>query len=39
MGLGLSIVHDIVHEHGGEIELDVSEWGGAAFRVRLPLPG
>ena len=37
MVLGLSIVHDIVHEHGGEIELGESEWGGAAFRVRLPL--
>jgi len=35
-GLGLSIVHDIVHEHGGEIQLCTSELGGARFHVRLP---
>jgi PAS domain S-box-containing protein len=36
MGLGLSIVHDIVDEHGGELTLEPSALGGAAFCVRLP---
>jgi len=35
-GLGLSIVHDIVHEHDGEIQLSTSELGGACFHVRIP---
>jgi PAS domain S-box-containing protein len=35
-GLGLSIVHDIVREHDGEIQLSSSELGGACFHVRLP---
>jgi hypothetical protein len=28
---GVSIVHDILEEHDGELSLEVSEWGGAAF--------
>jgi len=39
MGLGLSIVRDVVEEHGGAIELDSSPLGGAAFRIRLPSQG
>jgi nitrogen fixation/metabolism regulation signal transduction histidine kinase len=36
-GLGLAIVKKVVLEHGGEIECEHSELGGAAFVIRLPL--
>ncbi|MEY2161204.1 ATP-binding protein [Rhodanobacter sp. FW106-PBR-LB-2-11] len=35
IGLGLTIVQQIVHVHGGEIEVNESEWGGAAFVLRF----
>lgn len=35
-GLGLSIVQRIVEWHGGTVEVDASEQGGALFRVVLP---
>jgi two-component system, NtrC family, sensor histidine kinase HydH len=35
-GLGLPIVHAIVIQHGGTIELKRSEAGGARFELRLP---
>jgi PAS domain S-box-containing protein len=35
-GLGLSLVHGIVAEHGGEIRVDSELGGGAAFAVELP---
>jgi signal transduction histidine kinase len=35
-GLGLPIVHAIVTQHGGTIELHRSDAGGARFEVRLP---
>ena len=40
-GLGLAIVRDIVHGHGGEIELDHARGslGGARFIMRLPAVG
>lgn len=34
-GVGLSFSHGIVAAHGGSLELDASEQGGALFRVRL----
>jgi signal transduction histidine kinase len=36
-GFGLSIVRDIVHAHGGTIELGQASGQGTAFRLRLPL--
>jgi CheY-like chemotaxis protein len=36
-GLGLSVALDIVHEYGGEIELDSRVGRGSCFRVRLPV--
>lgn len=35
IGLGLTIVQQIVHVHGGEIEVGESIWGGAAFVLRF----
>jgi signal transduction histidine kinase len=36
MGLGLSIARDILHAHGGEIELESSRPGGSQFTIWLP---
>ncbi|MFT5429473.1 MAG: nitrogen fixation/metabolism regulation signal transduction histidine kinase [Myxococcota bacterium] len=35
-GLGLVIVRDIVHKHGGRIRLQCPETGGARFDILLP---
>ena len=37
MGLGLSIARDILHAHGGEIELESPDEGGSQFTAWLPL--
>jgi signal transduction histidine kinase len=36
IGLGLAIVQQIVHAHGGAIEVSDSALGGALFRICLP---
>lgn len=36
-GLGLYIVNDIVHAHGGEVAVETSPEGGARFVLRLPV--
>ena len=38
-GLGLSVVHSIVREHGGRITLDSQVGRGTTVRIRLPLNG
>ena len=35
-GLGLTVVHGIVKEHDGWIDVDMPEEGGTRFRVHLP---
>ena len=37
VGLGLPITQDIVHSHGGEIELGRSEMGGLRVIIRVPV--
>ncbi|MFE7295869.1 sensor histidine kinase [Streptomyces sp. NPDC057579] len=35
-GLGLAIVRDVIHRHGGRIEVGEANGGGARFTVTLP---
>ena len=35
-GLGLTIVHQIIQEHGGNIRVESAEGLGATFRIQLP---
>jgi signal transduction histidine kinase len=37
-GLGLALVHRIVHDHGGEIEVQSQAGTGTTFLLTLPLP-
>lgn len=40
LGLGLSIVREVVTWHGGEVETEEAREGGTIFRIALPLaPG
>jgi len=36
-GMGLSIVHGVVHEHGGHVLVESRRTAGTTFRVLLPL--
>lgn len=36
VGLGLTVVQQMVQVHRGDIEIGESPWGGAGFRLRLP---
>lgn len=36
-GLGLAITQKIIREHGGELTVEQSEFGGASFRIVLPV--
>jgi len=36
-GLGLSVVHGIIEEHGGQIEVESELSKGTAFHILLPL--
>ena len=38
IGLGLTIVQQIVQAHGGEIRVGESAWGGAEFELLFPAP-
>ncbi len=39
MGLGLAIVSEIAHAHGGEVFLEDAHEGGAVFGLTLPISG
>ena len=36
-GIGLSIAQRIIADHNGSIELGTSKWGGAEFKIELPI--
>ncbi len=36
-GLGLAVVHGVIGDHGGRIEIESPDSGGTRFRIRLPL--
>ncbi len=36
-GIGLSLVHRIITDHGGTIDVKTSKWGGAEFRIKIPI--
>jgi len=36
-GIGLSFSHRVIESHGGTLTASGSEWGGAEFRIALPL--
>jgi PAS domain S-box-containing protein len=36
-GIGLSIVHRIISDHGGKISMSESKYGGAGFQIELPV--
>jgi PAS domain S-box-containing protein len=36
-GIGLSLSHRIITDHGGSLDVYPSEWGGAEFRIEIPL--
>jgi PAS domain S-box-containing protein len=36
-GIGLSLSHRIITDHGGFLKVYRSEWGGAEFRIEIPL--
>jgi signal transduction histidine kinase len=38
-GLGLALSAEYVHQHGGKIDIQDSELGGARIEVHLPLSG
>jgi signal transduction histidine kinase len=36
-GIGLSLSHRIIVDHGGSLEISSSRWGGAEFRIEIPV--
>jgi signal transduction histidine kinase len=38
-GIGLSLSHRIVTDHGGTLDVTTSKWGGAEFIIAIPVKG
>ncbi|MBW1695744.1 MAG: PAS domain S-box protein [Deltaproteobacteria bacterium] len=38
-GIGLSLSQRIIADHGGSISVTASKWGGAQFRIEIPIKG
>jgi C4-dicarboxylate-specific signal transduction histidine kinase len=36
-GIGLSLCHRIITDHGGSLTVETSEWSGAEFVIKLPI--
>jgi signal transduction histidine kinase len=36
-GIGLSLAHRIITDHGGTLGVFRSKWGGAQFVIRIPM--
>ena len=36
-GIGLSVVDRIIRDHKGSINVETSKWGGADFRIKIPI--
>ncbi|MDY6836387.1 MAG: ATP-binding protein [Thermodesulfobacteriota bacterium] len=36
-GIGLSLSHRIISDHGGSLSVNSSKWGGAEFRIEIPV--
>ena len=36
-GIGLSIAYRIVTDHSGTLEVSTSKWGGAEFKIEIPI--
>ena len=36
-GIGLSLSHRIITDHGGSIDVSISKWGGAEFVIEFPV--
>lgn len=36
-GIGLSLCHRIITDHGGSLDVTSSKWGGAEFRIEIPI--
>jgi PAS domain S-box-containing protein len=36
-GIGLSLSHRIITDHGGSLKVSSSKWGGAEFKIEIPV--
>ena len=36
-GIGLSLSHRVITDHGGSLSVGPSKWGGAEFIIKIPI--